>query len=74
MSACFCLNEMPVFCFFRGLVCPIELPVLVANVCGATSCASTTWSAVSSDFLFVPRRGAMVAYNQDIIRRGLVWA
>lgn len=60
MSACFCPKVMPVFCFFRGLLCSAELPDLVAIVCGARSGASARWSAVSSDFLFVPRVGAIV--------------
>lgn len=60
MSACFCPKEMPDFCFFRGLLCSAELPGLVAIVCGARSGASARWSAISSDFLFVPRVGAIV--------------
>lgn len=60
MSACFCLNEMPVFCFFRELACWAEaLTVLVAIVWGAMSCASRMLLAVSSDFLFVPRDAMM---------------
>lgn len=61
MRACFCPTEMPVFCFFCGLLCPKELPSLIAIVCGAMSSASPTWSAVPSDFLFVPREGVIVA-------------
>lgn len=61
MRACFWLSEIPVLCFLRELLsCSEELPALVAVVCGAMSCASSTLSDVSSGVLFVPR-GTIIA-------------